>query len=85
MAAPCLIYDDPRPIQSIWFAGEGGGYQVGSGGVITGGLITSIVAYKDHGERDFVPWLAVCRGDYIHARIPASMVQIVYAPEFSGG
>lgn len=77
MQTPCLIYDDPRPIQSIWFEDRG------AGGIYVGqtefGPVTRIVAYREHGDGDFTPWLAVYVGDHLARRIPARMVAIVYA------
>lgn len=65
---PCLIYDDPRPIQSI--VGEIGFWSTSSG--------LRIVAYKEHGQGDYVPYYAVYRGDEIVARVPASLVAVTY-------
>lgn len=73
-AQPCLIYDDPRPITAVWYEGDFGGWRVGD----LAYNCTRIVAYKEHGQGDFVPWLAVYSGDEIIARIPASMVTIRY-------
>lgn len=71
---PCLIYDDPREIEAIWFPGEdAAGYKVGQ-------LSTSrIVAYREHGPGDWIPYFAVYVGDDIKARIPGFMVSVHYA------
>lgn len=71
-----LIYDDCREIKAIWFPGEdAGGYSVGSKNYSA----TKIVAYKEHGQMDFVPFFAVYDGDHLECRIPAHMVMVVYA------
>lgn len=72
-----LIYDDPRPIESIWFPGEdAGGYCT----VTKGYGVTKIVAYREHGVSDFVPYYAVYGEDgQIRARVPAHMVTVVYS------
>lgn len=71
MGPPCLIYDDPRPIESI--AGEVGCWSTASG--------LRIVAYKEHGQGDYVPYYAVCRGDAVLVRVPASLVVVQYADD----
>lgn len=73
MDEPCLIYDDPRPIESI--SGQIGCWST------AGGL--RIVAYKEHGEMAYVPYYAVYRGDEIIARVPASFVAVHYQAEAS--
>lgn len=79
MSAPCLIYDDPREIASIWFPGEGaGGWQTARPDAHFG--CSRIVAYREHGQGDYVPYYAVYRGEEIIARVPASFVAVHYAP-----
>lgn len=73
MSDPCLIYDDPRAIESI--AGQIGCWSAASG--------NRIVAYREHGQGDYVPYYAVYRGDEIVARVPASFVAVHYAVEQS--
>jgi hypothetical protein len=70
---PCLIFDDPRSIRAIWFAGKkGDGYTT----QYEGG---KIVAYRENGQMDHVPYFAVYdRFDVIIARVPAGMVSVVY-------
>lgn len=70
---PCLIFDDPRPIRAIWFAGkEGDGYT-------TQLAVGKIIAYREHGQMDHVPYFAVYdRYDVIIARVPAGLVSVVY-------
>jgi hypothetical protein len=75
--SPCLIYDDQRPIVACWYE-QGGGFSLGQ--MVDGAVVTQIVAYKEHGEGDFVPWLAVYTGHEITLRCPASRVTICYAP-----
>ena len=65
---PCLIYEDPRPIESI--SGQIGCWSTASG--------LRIIAYKEHGQGDYVPYYAVYRGDEIVARVPASFVAVHY-------
>lgn len=73
MDAPCLIYDDPREIEGVYYPGEDGGcYRKGNSGV------TRIVAYREHGQGDFVPYFAIYRGDEIAHRVPASFVEVGY-------
>lgn len=74
MAGPCLIYDDPRLIDGIFYPGEDAGcYRAGQG------LVTKIVAYREHGQGDFVPYYAVYHGEEIAARVPAHLVEVTYA------
>lgn len=73
--SPCLIYDDPRPIAAIWFD-HGQGYRVSEASDYA---CSRIVAYREHGQGDFVPWLAVYQGEHLESRVPAHMVTIVYA------
>lgn len=75
MTTPPLIYDDLRPIREIW--GEVACYCVDA--TVRDRDVTRIVAYKEHGLSDFVPWLAVYSGEEIIARVPAQMVAIRYA------
>lgn len=75
-----IIYDDLRPIASIWFECEVGTHHaVGTHGC------TKIVAYKEYGDYAFVPWLAVYHGDHLQARVPARLVTIIYADTNKGG
>lgn len=79
MDKPCLIFDDPRPIEAVWFDGENtGGYNTKS--VIYG--CSKIVAYRENGQMDHVPFFAVydSKGNII-ARIPAHMVTVIYAED----
>jgi hypothetical protein len=64
----CLIYDDAREIESI--NGQIGCWTSGDG--------VRIVAYKEHGQGDYVPYYAVYRGDEIVTRVPASFVAVHY-------
>lgn len=72
---PCLIYDDPRPIRAIWYPDENaGGYSTDKGWGAE-----RIVAYKEHGQGDWVPYYAVynaegeitapCSGEPCHRRL----------------
>lgn len=73
-----LIEMDQRPIQSIWYPGEGdGGYSVDPR---FDGSTSKIVAYGENGQCAPVPFFAVydLSGD-IKARVPAQMVTVVYA------
>lgn len=75
MSEPCLIFDDPRPILAIWYDGENaGGYSVSAGYDVS-----KIVAYRENGQMDNVPFYAVydLEGN-IKARVPAQMVTVVY-------
>lgn len=73
-----LIYDDPRPILSIWYEGEGmGGYSIVPNLDKSTG---KIVAYREHGVSDFTPYFAVYdHSGSIKARVPAHMVTVIYA------
>ncbi len=74
MAEPCQIYDDRRPIKSIWFD-QDRHILVGQGRP----EVEAIVAYPEKGQADFTPWLAIYRGGQITDRIPAWKVRIRYA------
>ena len=64
---------DARPIESVHWASEyAEHFRVGRGGC------TRIVAYDESGSMANVPWLAVCFGDEIRARIPAEQVSVFY-------
>ena len=77
-----LIFDDPRPIKSIWFDGEdAGGYCT----VTPGFDVTKIVAYRENGQMDHVPFYAVFDGEHIKARVPAQLVTVIYADPETGG
>jgi len=70
---PNRIFDDTRKISAIHFDDvEGSSFTVGTFG------ITAIVAYRENGEMDNVPWLAIYKGDDIYQRLPANRVRIVY-------
>ena len=73
-----LIFDDPRPIESIWYPGEdAGGYSTRQQWDKTTG---KIVAYRENGQCDHVPFLAVYDlAGNIKARVPAQFVTIIYA------
>ncbi len=70
-----LIYDDPRPIAGVYFhhGEDAGGYTVGFSNV------TKIIAYREHGPGDFMPFFAVYQGDHLQARVPAHAVYVNYA------
>lgn len=70
---PCLLYDDPREISMIF--GEIGGWHRSEG--------HRIVAYKEHGQCDWVPYFAVYLGDEIVARVPGHLVAVAYHQEDS--
>ncbi len=72
-----LIFDDPRPIKSIWYDGENaGGYSTDPQWDQT---TDKIVAYREHGASDFTPYYAVYdHGGNIKARVPAHMVTVIY-------
>jgi hypothetical protein len=74
-----LIFDDPRPILSIWYPGEGaGGYSTDPR---WDGSTAKIVAYRENGQCDHVPFFAVYGHDgAIKARVPAQHVTVVYSP-----
>lgn len=40
--------------------------------------VTKIVVYRENGQGAEVPYLAVYKGDFIIARVPANMVEVVY-------
>lgn len=67
MAEVPLIFDETQPVFGLWYQ-EGGGYRVGEN------KVTKIVAYKEHGQMEFVPFFAVYRGEELFRRIPAYMV-----------
>lgn len=73
-----IIYNDPRPIQAIWYPGEdGGGYSTDAR---YDGSTSKIVAYPEHGLSDFTPYYAVYDLEgQIKARVPAHMVTVIYA------
>ena len=73
-----LIYDDPREIMSIWYAGEdAGGYSTSPR---HDGSTSKIVAYREHGVSDFTPYFAVYdHAGAIKARVPAHLVTVIYA------
>lgn len=75
-----LIFDDPRPIKSIWFDGENaGGYSTDAR---QDGSTSKITAYREHGLSDFTPYYAVYdHQGQIKARVPAHMVTVIYAEE----
>lgn len=69
---PCLIYDDPRTIKIV--RTEGSAFCVGEWD------LDRIVAYREHGQADFVPWLAFyyVGGDQPTMRMPAADCTIIY-------
>lgn len=69
-----LIYDDPRPIISIWF-NDAQHIKVGQG---LKPSVEAIVAYREPGMGSDTPWLAVYRGGAVTDRIPAWKVRIRY-------
>lgn len=80
MAEPCLTYDDPREISAIHEAGDDGAFwRVGYA------QVTRIVAYKEHGLSDFVPWFAVYQGDHLATRVPGHTVSVSYARATGSG
>lgn len=77
MNEPRLIYDDKRPIRSIWYDGvDTGGYSIDQRHDKT---TSKIVAYADNGQMAPVPFYAVydLEGN-IKARVPAHMVTVIY-------
>ncbi|MCV0413471.1 MAG: hypothetical protein K5831_01130 [Brevundimonas sp.] len=40
-----------------------------------------IIAYREHGQGDYVPYYAVYRGDAVLVRVPASLVVVQYADD----
>lgn len=67
------LSEDRRPIESIWYDDEEhGNFWVGRLGV------TRIEPYDEYGEMAPVPWLAVYKGDFLMARVPARKVTVVY-------
>ena len=40
--------------------------------------ITKIEVYQEHGERDYVPWLAVWKGEHLFMRTSAAGKDIIY-------
>ncbi len=77
MGEVALIYDDPRSIRSIFYPGENaGGYSVDKRWDTS---TSKIVAYREHGATDFVPFFAVYDHDgAIKARVPAYLVTVIY-------
>ena len=73
------IFDDPRPIMSIWYDGENaGGYSTDPRHDKT---TSKIEAYRENGQLDHVPFFAVFDLEgQIKARVPAHFVTVVYAP-----
>lgn len=68
-----ILSKDYRPIKTIaWDQEDEPNYSVGTLGV------TEIVAYDEHGQMSYVPWLAVIMGDVICVRVPADQVMVVY-------
>lgn len=75
MADPILIFDDPRPIHSIWF-NDSQHIKVGQG---LKPSVEAIVAYREPGMGSDTAWIAIYRGGAITDRIPAWKVRIRYA------
>lgn len=76
-----VLTQDPRPIEAVHFS-EGGSFVVGTKvyhGAVGEYRITEIFGYDENGEMAAVPWVAVCAGGTVIARIPARMVSIAYA------
>jgi len=65
---------EPRSIRMVHDAdGNGNQYVVGTRGV------TKILAYDEHGDLDFVPWIAVFTGEgKIWVRFPAKNIAVYY-------
>lgn len=77
------IFDDPREIEAIWHDGENApGYWTKSKNALY--MCTKIIAYREYGQGDFMPFFAVYRGDRLHARVPAWMVTVQYAERIEG-
>lgn len=75
---PCLIYDDPRPIDRVVWPNDSI-IAVGHCGV------TAIVAYKECGLMEWTPYYAVYKGDDLVQRVPAAQVMVVYKQEAANG
>jgi hypothetical protein len=73
MDDPCKVYDDPRPIRCIWQPTDHGGSWA------PGDQISKIVAYREHGPGDFMPFFAVYdHDDRIVCRVPGWGVVVEY-------
>jgi len=68
-----LMYDDEREIAYYNNDLAQQTVSVGKDGV------TKIEVYAEHGNGDFIPYLAVWRGDVLFMRTPAIGKDIVYA------
>ena len=67
-----LMFDDEREISQINNDIAQTTIRVGEEGV------TKIEAYKEHGNGDFIPYLAIWRGDVLFMRTPAIGKDVFY-------
>ena len=68
---------DKRRINAAWGVPEiqgGDSWSVGT-------LVTDIIVYEEPGQGGMVPWIAVCIGDQVWQRRPASTVALRYELE----
>lgn len=69
------LSNDPRKIMSVETMGEGAAnYRW----VRNDSRVSKIEAYDEHGQMDWVPWIAIFHGDEIWVRLPAHNLKISY-------
>lgn len=68
-----LMFDDKREIKYYNNDVAQTSVMVGKDG------ITKIKVYKEHGNGDFIPYLAVWKGDVLYMRTPAIGKEIIYS------
>lgn len=66
------LVNDNRPIQSVTMAESGRWWAVGREGV------TKIEPYLEAGQGAMIPWLAICEGDDIGARVNCAAVECIF-------
>lgn len=67
-----LLYEDKREIHLVNDNAAQVTYSVGRQG------ITKIEVYPEHGERDWIGWLAVWKGDFLWVRTSTTNKDIIY-------
>lgn len=68
----CPLSQDDMPIKAVHQMSGDDNYVVGVKGV------TRIMAYDEHGEMDWVPWVAIYAGERLWLRMPARNLKIYY-------
>ena len=83
MCGKSELLNDTRPIKGVWWNGgnEESGYSVGFQDV------THIRVYQDYGNGAHVSWLAVYKGDHLHARVNVCAIgaEIIYDDAVKSG